>query len=211
MKIASGEISIKMDGSSGFFSRAVLGKYGAPGLWRLNACGAPPLDEEPYPLQAYVLNRVFRGEHPDPIGKLILMFGRRVVNAIHEYAAGRTQLLEYVQGLSKSNSHFMQAMLSVTHFEQCIASTSQASAFLKRLLPPQQLAEFTDDRVARLILIYNRSKHFDQDIVEEMVENITTPVWLTNTDISSTDGSIKFTELHAVLVEMRTAFANLTK
>ena len=201
-------IKITMDGTTGFFGPTVLNKYGAPKLSKLTECGAPPLDEPANYIENHLLNRIFGRTDPEPVGRLVLMFGRRVINAIREYRAGRDKLLEYLRGLPMSNGQFMRAMEAATHFEQCIASTSQAAAFFKRLLPPDQLKDFNDDRITRLEKMYARSKHFDEDVANSNTapENITAPIWLMNKGISSTAGSITFNELHKLLTEMLQIF-----
>jgi len=109
-------ITIAMNGTSGRFGPTVIDEYGAPKLSELNACGAPLLEEPPNYLATFVLNSIFIRKHPEPVGKLILMLGRRIIHAMHEYTHGRDLLFAYVQKLPQTNSHFLQAMDAATHF-----------------------------------------------------------------------------------------------
>jgi hypothetical protein len=54
----------------------------------------------------------------------------------------------------------------------------------------------------RLKIIWNRSKHFDEDLANKLVADISAPVWLTNDKISCTKTSLGFDELHSSLADM---------
>ncbi len=207
--MAGPKIEISMNGSSGRFGSTVLNQYGAPKLSELNACGAPLQEEPPNYLATFVLNSIFIKNHVDPAGRLILMFGRRVLHAMQEYIRGRDLLFAYVQRLPQTNSHFLQAMDATTHFEQSIASACQATALLAKLSGQQKL---DDDRASHLRRIWNRSKHFDEDLVDpnKTDADITAPVWLTNHGISSTETSVTFDELHSLLSDLRKIFESLS-
>lgn len=142
--------------------------------------------------------------------RLILMFGRRADNAVWEHRAGRELLLSYIQRLPQGNNRFLVALRAATHFEHCIGSACQAEALFERLIdvvngrdpskPPD-----SRDRERRLKLIWNRAKHFDEDIVspKKAAEDITAPVWLANTGISAETATISWVELHSVLTEQQ--------
>jgi hypothetical protein len=138
------------------------------------------------------------------------MLGRRILNAMHEYTSGRDLLPAYVQKLPQTNSHFLQAMNATTHFEQSIASACQATALFERLIKLASQSKLDDDRTPRLKLIWNRSKHFDEDLVDRKIADaeITAPVWLTNHGISSTEASVTFDELHSHKAETPCGFVS---
>jgi hypothetical protein len=164
------------------------------------------LDEPPNYLGAFVLNSLFAVDWKDPIGRLILMFGRRVEHAIREYRSARELLAGFVERLPQTNEHFLRAMRAATHFEQCIGAVCQASGLLDRiavLLPPDQPFP-PDDRRRRLRLIWNRAKHFDEDLADKETPSaeLTAPVWLTNTGIESTKASVSYAELHSALAAL---------
>lgn len=189
------------------FGAFVLDKYGAPKLSKLTEFNVPEMAEPPNYLGSFVLNSLLIMPHEDPEGRFILMFGRRVEHAIREYRKGRDLLLSYVAGLPQTNNHFLRALQAATHFEQCVGSICQAAALLTGLInripntPPPE----PDNREARLKLIWNRAKHFDDDIEKRKnntTEDITAPVWLTNDGIECTRATVTFDELHAVLLEL---------
>jgi hypothetical protein len=194
-----GTIKIAMDGTSGYFGPTILDKY-ATHLSELKDCGAPLLEESPNYLASFVLNRTFTNPLPDPQGGTLFLFGRRILHAANEYKLGRDLLLAYVQKLSYTNTHFLQATIATTHFEQCVASSFQASSLFGTLVALAGQPKIDDDLTKRLKLIWNRSKHFDEDILKRRVAvDFTAPVWITNTGISSTKATVSFEELHSFL------------
>jgi hypothetical protein len=198
-------LSISMGGNTGFFGSIILNEYGSPNLADLNQCGAPAFAERPNTyLEEFVLNGVFtKPRHPE-IGRILLMFTRRTVNAVTEYCRGRDLLLEYLQRLPQSNTHFLIAMRATTHFEQSIISASQAVGFIAVIGKLGKSPPLQDDRMERIRKIANRSKHFDEDIEQGKTKNtdITAPVWITNEGVSSVPASVTFQEFHAVLTEL---------
>jgi hypothetical protein len=145
---------LSMDPSTIRYAGFLLDKYGGPDLSKLTACGAPALEDPPNYLGSFVLNSIFRVKYPDPLGRIVLIFGRRVVHAIREYTAGRELLADYVKKLAQTNSHFLSAMRATTHFEQCVAAVCQATALLDRIValtaPPDAQLQAEDDREKRL-------------------------------------------------------------
>ena len=141
---------------------------------------------------------------PIPQGRLILMLVRRTINAAREYISGRAQLLAYLEKLPQTNNHFLRALDATTSFEQCMVSATQVIAFLGRLVDLSGSEKFTDDRAERLRLIANRSKHFDEDLIDTKITNsdITAPVWLTNNDICCTKASVSYLKLHSLLNDL---------
>jgi hypothetical protein len=195
------------------FGAVVLDGFGAPHLSELTECGALEIEEPTNYLGSLVLNQLFFAvRYPDPMKRLTLMFARRADNAVREHRTGRKLLLSYIQRLPQGNDHFLVALRAATHFEHCIGSACQADALFERLLdvvdgrdpskPPD-----SRDRERRLKRIWNRAKHFDEDIVSPKVgaEDITAPVWLTNTGISAEPATITWVELHSVLTEQQEA------
>ena len=190
-------------------SSSLLSKFGAPKLGELTECGVPSLDESPSYLGSFVLNSIFVFELREPLARMVLMFGRRVDHAVREYRTGRELLVSYVEGLSEKNNHFLQAMRAITHFEHCISSVCQASGFITRInaiLDPATFGE-KDDRVVRLKKMWNRSKHFDEDLEEPSLPSaeITAPIWVTNQGLESTSASVTFEELHSMMVDLLSA------
>jgi hypothetical protein len=116
-----------------------------------------------------------------------------------------------VERLPQTNSHFVEAMNAATQFEQGIASACQAAALFQRLVALIGRPKVDDHRAERLRRIFNRSKHFDEDLVNRKIANakITAPVWLTNQGISSANENITFGELHSLLNDLLNIFKSL--
>lgn len=192
--------------------------FGAPRLSELTECRAPEVEEPKNFLGSLVLNNLFAVRYPDPMRRLTLMFGRRADNAVREYRTGRELLLSYLQRLPQGNSHFLVAMRATTHFEHCIGSVCQANALLNRLIDvadardPIEAPE-SQDCDHRLKCIWNRAKHFDEDIAstKRAAEDITAPVWLTNTGLSAETAVVTWKELHTVLSEHQKALKFLAE
>jgi hypothetical protein len=119
------------------------------------------------------------------------MFGRRTLNGVYEYNAARDVLLQYVQKLPATNTHFLRALDATLHFEKCIASAAQAGLLLDRMARLAKLPKLDDERCIKIKKIWNRSKHFDEDLVDPKIE-LTAPVWLTNTAIASAAAVVTF-------------------
>ncbi len=194
------------------YAAFVVNGFGAPSLSELTECGVPEIDEPKNYLGSLVLNNLFAVQYPDPMKRLTLMFGRRADNAVREYRTGRELLLSYLQRLPQGNNHFLIALRAATHFEHCIGSASQAAALLDRLLDVANARDPSEppdsrDRERRLKLIWNRAKHFDEDIMSPKMaaEDITAPVWLTNTGISAETATVTWLEIHSVLTEQQEA------
>lgn len=192
--------------STGRFTAYVLNQYGAPKLGELSICAAPPMDPPPPYLGALILSNIFVAQLYDPLGRMVLMFSRRVGQAIREYRTAHDLLASYVAELNERNDHFLRAMQATAHFEQSIASACQAFKLMKRLnhrLGPNR--EHPDDRRAlRIIKLWNRSKHFDEDLEGCSLadKDIIAPVWLTNDGIECIDAFVPFTEFRTVLLDL---------
>jgi hypothetical protein len=189
------------------FAAFLLDKYGAPKLSQLTACGASAIDEPPNYLGSFVLNAMFMTEYNDPFRRLTLMFGRRVEHAIREYIIGRQFLLDYLNELPQKNNHFLVALRATTHFEQCIASAYEATLLMRGIikLTSPNSAFPKQDEEENLRKIWNRSKHFDQDLTaatQRVTPDITAPVWLTNEGIECTTATITFRELETALGDL---------
>lgn len=188
----------------------IVNGIGAPQLSKLTECGAVELDEPKNYLGSFVLNNVFTIQYPDSIRRLTFMFGRRADNAVREYRAGRQLLLSYIERLPQGNNHFLVALRATTHFEHCVGSACQAIALLNRLIQVTNAQDYSDpsdkdDCELRLKRIWNRAKHFDEDLVgpKMSAQDITSPVWLTNTGLSAETATVTWAELHRVLTELQ--------
>jgi hypothetical protein len=198
-------VQLTMNPQTARYGAHVLDTYGAPHLSELTECGAPPLDRPPNHLGAFILTTLFVKPLGAPQHRLLYMFGRRTLNAVYEYNVARDFLLQYVQKLPQTNNHFLRALDAITHFEQCIASAAQADLLFERMIAFANLPKVDVDRCNKIRLIWNRSKHFDEDLKNPTVDLIS-PVWLTNTAIASSRAVVTFDELHSVLTDLLSVF-----
>jgi len=198
-------VKLTMNPETMRYGSYVLDKFGAPYLSELTECGAPPFEPPPNHLGSFILTTIFVKPLPDQQRRIIFMLGRRILNAIYEYTVARDFLLKYVQKLPQTNNHFLRALDAITHFEQCIASAAQADLLFDRLVSLAKAPELNDERCEKIRKIWNRSKHFDEDLANLTVE-LTAPVWLTNTAIASSAAVVTFEELHGVLSDLLKVF-----
>lgn len=194
------------------FASFIVDGFGAPHLSGLTKCGAPEMEEPKAYVGSLFLNGLLGMQYVDTPKRLTVMFGRRADHAMREYRTGRELLVSYLQRLPYGNNHFLVALRATTHFEQCIGSASQAATLLDRLLDNADARDYCmppDLRCCeeRLRKIWNRSKHFDEDIMSHntAAADIVAPVWLTNTGISSEKVTVSWEELCSVLTKQHDA------
>jgi len=209
--------NIELSAGTGMrFGAFVLDNYGARKLSELTGCNAPLMEQPPSQLGTFVLNDIFLRPLPGHFRRAVLTFGRRMLHAQREYTTGREVLIAYLTKLPQTNNHFLQALEATTHFEQCIASACQAANLFKSIVKLAAAPEVQDDRHRRLIAIWNRSKHFDEDITNPRRPGwgdaeIIAPVWLTNEGVSCADASITFEELHSFLIDLQNLFKSFAE
>lgn len=191
------------------YSNDILNLFGSPELSDLSVCGAKELDPLPNFLSAAMWNHIVGTKYRDPsILHLDLAFLRRVQAAFEAYQAGRSKLLKYVEGL-QSRQHLLLTYLStLSHFEQCIASTWQACELFNRIehkLLKTDLKKLTlyepnsDTDLERINKLNNISKHFGAEQAEKTV----TPIWITNEGLKSINVFLHFDELLDNLVSLK--------
>lgn len=180
----------------------ILENFGAPKLGLLKECNAPDLPEMPNHLAATILNSIFLGiEFPQGTQRYILNFLRRLETAVTEYRQGREKLQNYVDELPKRNNHFLMAMRALSHFEQSTSVLYQAVMLTEPITRERPFQKGDGSSVERLNMIYNRSKHFDEGAGNQEPPPAT-PVWLINEGLECSEGTLTFTDLHAILVDM---------
>lgn len=214
-QVVAPPISIGPEGA-GQFSPYVLDNYAAPELSKLTECGAPELPEPRSELGAFILKSLFIRTISDELRRALFLFGRRTFHAVQEYRIGRELLLAYVNKLPQTNSHFLQALEATTHFEQCLASAYQAATLGHATEKLAGASPFKDVLMQRVYKLWNRSKHFDEDLTNPRnpgwaAPEIIAPIWLTNYGVSSANGSLTFQELHSFVTELRTVFELIAK
>jgi hypothetical protein len=104
----------------------------------------------------------------------------------------------------------LRAVEATSHFEQCIASVCQATLLFDRIVKLADKSDIDDARYTAIRKIWNRSKHFDEDLEKSEVDDkgIVAPVWLTNTGISCMTAEITFGEVHSYLTDLLKLFTS---
>jgi hypothetical protein len=183
------------------YSDEILDTFGAPKLSKLTVCGAKELPELPNYLSAALWNYIANLMPPDrAVLHLDLAFLRRTRNAADEYNVGRTHLLHYIEGLAVRQHRLDAYLSSLNSFEQCLGSLWQAAELFNRMehrvlgtsgpLSLYNQGEASD--LERINLLNNIVKHFNAG----QAEQISTSMWLTNTELRSVNTYLTFDELH---------------
>ena len=149
----------------------------------------------------FVLNSIFvLSVEPKP-KQYVLFFLRRAEAAFREYESARRALCDYLSGERRRVSVYFKALF---HLETCIAQMwqvyDQTMSFGKRVTgEKKKFYEPGDGSVyERLNKLYNDSRYAGDNIPEDS----TLPVWLTNTGIEAKETSISFAELADLLSEI---------
>jgi hypothetical protein len=174
-----------------------LEKYFAPKLSDLDVCGAQALPEMEQLGATLQLNIIFTLPLPDFAAVLVQNFVGRFEVAIEEYSAARLELNRYIVGLPTTRS-IRAYERSVGHFENCLFHLYLSILSINRLLElidAGRLFELCDGSpYDRLRELFNRVKHFDEDITTGQSEPLR-PIWITNDGLECARASLRFSEL----------------
>jgi hypothetical protein len=175
-----------------------LSQLGKPELQPLGAASA---SAETW-VRAFALETMMR-VRPDAINRqYIFNFLRRAEAGCIEYEEARCSLVEYTTGGDRNAvSKYFRAL---RHFESCLSSTYQAFMVGRELLGKNRLFKKGDgSTLDRLNRLYNRAKHSEKAIASGQIPpEGTVPVWIRNDALECTDGSIRFSELRDLLLEL---------
>jgi hypothetical protein len=194
-----------MKSTGGRLSNYALDKFVAPKMSELTECSIRDMSnyssQSVHWLSNFVSNSIFGPRvEPKPM-QYAFFFLRRVEAAFREYDSARCALYDYLSGERERVSVYFKALF---HFETCIAQIWQAydqtMSFWKRETGEKnKIFEPGDGSVyERLNKLYNDSRH----AVDNIPEDSTVPVWLTNTGIEAKENSISFAELADLLREI---------
>ncbi len=152
-------------------------------------------------LSNFVSNSIFVLSVEQKPKQYVFFFLRRVEAAFREYDSARGALCDYLSGERERVSVYFKALF---HFETCIAQMYQAydqtMSFGKRETGEEnKIFKKGDGSVHdRLNKLYNYSRYAGDNIPEDS----TVPVWLTNRGIVAKETSISFAELADLLSEI---------
>lgn len=175
----------------------LLDNFIAHKLSELTACCAPELPEEAKWLNTFILKSIFQLSIASKTRAYLFNFLRRAEGASAAYREARRQLLEH---LATPRNVISPYFLSLTQFEICIAQCYQGYETLDRAMG-QQLYEPGRGAVEeKLQTVYVDSKHMDSMIHGgKLPDPATAGIWITNTGLESSRGTLSFQELHGLL------------
>lgn len=194
-----------MKSTGGRLSNYALDKFVAPKMSELTECNIPDMSNYSSRSDHWVSNFVFISLFGPQVelklNQHAFFFLLRAEAAFREYDSAKGALCDYLSGERERVSVYFKALF---HFETCIAQMYQAfdqtMIFGERITGEKKLLFEQDDGSVyeRLNKLYNYSRHAADNIPEDS----TLPVWLTNTGIEAKETSISFTELADLLSEI---------
>jgi hypothetical protein len=191
---------------SGKLSNYALDTFVAPKLSELTECNitdiSDQLEQANNWITHFVLNSIFKVVGYNPEAKAsVLFFLRRAEAAFREFHYARIFLLEYLSQERENVSVYFEVLF---HLETCIAQMWQAVAQLisqKKKITGQKEQIYKKGEGSsyeRLNLLYNMSRYAGDNVLEEA----TMPIWITNIGIEGKEASISYTELVDILNEI---------
>ena len=168
----------------------------------LTACNAPEVPEN-Y-LAGTILRSVSSVQLSPKVQRYILNFLRRMEVAVKEYRLGRKLLQSHVASLSRTDDHSLESQRALSHFEQCAAALGQATQMVRPLTRkiPFLVSNDKSYPLYKLNKIYNRSKHLEGE--ERAAWIPPTPIWLTNDGLENSECTLKFVEMHKIILILAT-------
>lgn len=193
---------------NGKLSAFALDNYIAPKLSQLNKCNVPDMSkkhkESSHWLYNFTLNIMLRIKIEGREKQYRLFILRHAQNAFYEYQLARLLLQKYIDDLSNNKQSIELYVESLVHFEGCIAQMWQIYDQIKRNLSGKHKnfkGIYTKDDGSpheRLNMLYNISRYAGENIPDEG----TVPIWITNDGLEAKDYSITFDELAKLLGEI---------
>lgn len=168
----------------------------------LTACNAPEVPENYF--AGTILHSVSSVQLSPKVQRYILTFLRRMEVAVKEYRLGRKLLQTHVASLPRTNDHSLESQRALSHFEQCAAALGQATQMARPLTRkiPFLVSNDKSSPLYKLNKIYNRSKHLEGE--ERAARIPPTPIWLTNDGLENSECTLKFVEMHKIILILAT-------
>lgn len=181
-----------------------LDTFVAPHLSELTSLGAPVLEgctgQYGYWVNNFILNTILRVRLQEPNRQLILYFLRKVEGAFQEYHEGRDFVESYLQKRNEAISLYFHAL---RHFEVASSLTYHAYETVCTLVQEKLFVKDDSSPLQRLNRLQNISKHANKELWRGNIpENLSVPIWLTNTGIESHDTVLSFTEFAELMKEL---------
>jgi hypothetical protein len=181
-----------------------LDTFVAPHLSELTSLGAPDLegctDQYGNWVNNLILNTIFRVRLKAPSSQLVLHFLRNVEGAFQEYHEGRDFLASYLQKRNKAVSSYFHAL---RHFEVAALLAYHAYDTVRTMAQENLFTQGDNSPLQRLNHLQNISKHANKKLGRGSIpDNLSVPIWLTNSGIECHDTVLSFTEFAELLQEL---------
>lgn len=183
------------------FSNEILNTFLAPALSELTVCGAKELPAHPDYLSPAIWSHIAGLRYKKPaLLHLSVTFLKRSMSATDEYRMAREDLLRYVDGLSHQQHRLAAILSALSHFEQCVGAVYQAVELYGKTeqwllstgqTKPNLFKSGDGSDLDRLNKLNNFVKHFKPD----QAATTSSPMWITNRGLESTDSVVAFDEL----------------
>jgi hypothetical protein len=190
------------------FSDEFLDLFGAPELSELTRCGAKDLPNIPDYLSSAIWNRIHGISYSKAwMLHLDLLFLRRTSAAFEEYGTALRYLRRYVEGTEAQRHELGTYLKALTHFEHSLNSLWQACEVYEQMekavsnVPGSKRIIFKprdNSDLENINKLNNTAKHFSA----KQAEDTTTPVWITNSGLKSSDAFVSFDKLHENLMAL---------
>ncbi|MEX1102327.1 MAG: hypothetical protein WD739_10920 [Actinomycetota bacterium] len=187
-----------------------LDRFLAPDVSKFTSAEIPDMSDHDtqsgHWLVNYVLSSILRGSFRPPQNAIVYNFLRRAEGAFSEHANAREQTLQFLDSGRQSVSLYSTAL---RHWEFFLSQAWQGIELLRRFpeenfTAPYPVFQQRDGSVEqRLNALYNSMKHVESRIVAGQIpEGATTPVWLANEGIRTTDEILTFEDTGVILRDL---------
>lgn len=187
------------------FSNYALDTFVAPDLSKLTECNIAHIStyssQSNHWVSNFLMNSIFHNSVEPKPKQYCVFFLRRAEASFREYEYARLALYDYVSGERERVSVYFKALF---HIEACIGQMwqaySQSMKFRNNVTGREDLIYNPGDSSAyeHLNKLYNISRYAGDNISE----NSTLPIWLTNIGIVARDANISFENLKNLLTEI---------
>ena len=181
-----------------------LDTFVAPHLSELTSLDVPSLHnctgEYGHWVNNFILNTIFRVRIEDRKRQLVLYFLRKVEGAFQEYHEGRDFLAAYLQKRNEAISEYFHAL---RHFEVAASLAYHAYDTVRTLVQTDLFTQADGSPLQRLNRLQNISKHANKELWRgDIPDNLSVPIWVTNSGIECHDTALSFTEFAELLQEL---------
>jgi len=176
-----------------------LDTYVSQNLSYLKVCEAPDLsnefDQAEHWVNNFILNSMLSVQVKPEVKPFIFGILRRIQMALAEYGAGRSVLLEYLDGSKEKVSLYFR---SLYHFEIAASLVYQSFDLVMKLTHQRLYQKNDGSPLARLNRIYNVSKHLETSTIPHGHIHA---VWITNEGLAVSTAELTWEEIAELIKE----------